>query len=149
MEKAKGKEYIKNWVAAIGDSTFLHTGINQDLTCSSITGSNSSTIYNVSTFEANSSISFFGSGLTIPSSYMGVNGGLVIVVADDPGLYSSQNEQDTRMDWPSIHLHHLPIHYTETGIWQIAINATSPRNFVVFDAHFPTFMCLLIGLLLL
>ena len=28
---------------------------------------------------------------------MGVNGGLVIVVADDPGLYSSQNEQDTRM----------------------------------------------------
>ena len=30
-------------------------------------------------------------------SYMGVTGGLVIVVADDPGLYSSQNEQDTRM----------------------------------------------------
>ena len=30
-------------------------------------------------------------------SYMGVNGGMVIVVADDPGLYSSQNEQDTRM----------------------------------------------------
>lgn len=30
-------------------------------------------------------------------SYMGVNGGLVFVVADDPGLYSSQNEQDTRM----------------------------------------------------
>lgn len=28
MEKAKGKEYIKNWVAVIGDSTFLHTGIN-------------------------------------------------------------------------------------------------------------------------
>ena len=30
-------------------------------------------------------------------SYMGVNGGLVFMVADDPGLYSSQNEQDTRM----------------------------------------------------
>ncbi len=29
-------------------------------------------------------------------SYIGVNGGLVVVVADDPGLYSSQNEQDTR-----------------------------------------------------
>ena len=28
MEKAKGKDYIKNWVAVIGDSTFLHTGIN-------------------------------------------------------------------------------------------------------------------------
>ncbi|MBE5928966.1 MAG: indolepyruvate ferredoxin oxidoreductase subunit alpha [Lachnospiraceae bacterium] len=28
MEKAKGREYIKNWVATIGDSTFLHTGIN-------------------------------------------------------------------------------------------------------------------------
>ena len=28
MEKARGKEYIKNWVAVIGDSTFLHTGIN-------------------------------------------------------------------------------------------------------------------------
>ncbi|MBQ3665679.1 MAG: indolepyruvate ferredoxin oxidoreductase subunit alpha [Lachnospiraceae bacterium] len=29
-------------------------------------------------------------------SYIGVNGGLVLVAADDPGLYSSQNEQDTR-----------------------------------------------------
>ncbi|MDR2044276.1 MAG: indolepyruvate ferredoxin oxidoreductase subunit alpha [Clostridium sp.] len=29
-------------------------------------------------------------------SYAGVNGGLVLVAADDPGLYSSQNEQDTR-----------------------------------------------------
>lgn len=30
------------------------------------------------------------------ASYIGVTGGLVVVVADDPGLYSSQNEQDTR-----------------------------------------------------
>lgn len=29
-------------------------------------------------------------------SYMGVNGGLVIVSADDPGMFSSQNEQDNR-----------------------------------------------------
>lgn len=28
MEMAKGKDYIKNWVAVIGDSTFMHTGIN-------------------------------------------------------------------------------------------------------------------------
>ena len=28
MEKARGKEFTKNWVAVIGDSTFLHTGIN-------------------------------------------------------------------------------------------------------------------------
>ena len=28
MEKAKGKNYIKNWVAVIGDSTFMHTGVN-------------------------------------------------------------------------------------------------------------------------
>ena len=28
IEKARGKEFIKNWVAVIGDSTFLHTGIN-------------------------------------------------------------------------------------------------------------------------
>ena len=28
MEKAGGKDYVKNWVAVIGDSTFLHTGIN-------------------------------------------------------------------------------------------------------------------------
>ncbi|MBQ7584408.1 MAG: indolepyruvate ferredoxin oxidoreductase subunit alpha [Lachnospiraceae bacterium] len=28
MEKARGKEFIKNWVAVIGDSTFMHTGIN-------------------------------------------------------------------------------------------------------------------------
>ncbi len=30
-------------------------------------------------------------------SYTGVNGGLVIVVADDPGMHSSQNEQDSRL----------------------------------------------------
>lgn len=28
MEKARGKDYIKNWVAVIGDSTFMHTGVN-------------------------------------------------------------------------------------------------------------------------
>ncbi len=28
MEKAKGKDYIKKWVAVIGDSTFMHTGVN-------------------------------------------------------------------------------------------------------------------------
>ncbi|MBE7081001.1 MAG: indolepyruvate ferredoxin oxidoreductase subunit alpha [Clostridiales bacterium] len=28
IEKARGKDFIKNWVAVIGDSTFLHTGIN-------------------------------------------------------------------------------------------------------------------------
>jgi indolepyruvate ferredoxin oxidoreductase alpha subunit len=30
-------------------------------------------------------------------SYIGVNGGLVAIVCDDPGIYSSQNEQDTRL----------------------------------------------------
>ena len=29
-------------------------------------------------------------------AYTGVNGGLVVVTADDPGLFSSQNEQDNR-----------------------------------------------------
>jgi indolepyruvate ferredoxin oxidoreductase alpha subunit len=29
-------------------------------------------------------------------SYTGVGGGLVILVADDPGMHSSQNEQDSR-----------------------------------------------------
>ena len=37
-------------------------------------------------------------------AYTGVNAGLVIVVADDPGLASSQNEQDTRMIARSAHL---------------------------------------------
>ena len=37
-------------------------------------------------------------------SYTGVNGGSVIVVADDPGLASSQNEQDTRMIARSAHV---------------------------------------------
>lgn len=37
-------------------------------------------------------------------SYSGVNGGLVVVVADDPGLYSSQNEQDSRMVARSAHI---------------------------------------------
>jgi indolepyruvate ferredoxin oxidoreductase alpha subunit len=34
-------------------------------------------------------------------SYIGVNGGLVIVTADDPGFFSSQNEQDNR--WYALH----------------------------------------------
>ncbi len=38
------------------------------------------------------------------SSYMGVNAGLVIVVADDPGMHSSQNEQDSRFYARSAHL---------------------------------------------
>ena len=29
-------------------------------------------------------------------SYIGANGGLVLCVADDPGMHSSQNEQDSR-----------------------------------------------------
>ena len=31
------------------------------------------------------------------AAYSGVNGGMVVVAADDPGMYSSQNEQDSRM----------------------------------------------------
>lgn len=31
------------------------------------------------------------------ATYIGVNGGLVLVVCDDPGIHSSQNEQDTRL----------------------------------------------------
>ncbi len=38
------------------------------------------------------------------ASYIGVNGGLLFVVADDPGLYSSQNEQDTRLIARSAHV---------------------------------------------
>jgi indolepyruvate ferredoxin oxidoreductase alpha subunit len=30
-------------------------------------------------------------------NYIGVNGGLVLAVCDDPGIHSSQNEQDTRL----------------------------------------------------
>ena len=30
------------------------------------------------------------------AAYTGVNGGMVIAVADDPGMHSSQNEQDSR-----------------------------------------------------
>ncbi|MCC6296197.1 MAG: indolepyruvate ferredoxin oxidoreductase subunit alpha, partial [Pseudomonadales bacterium] len=30
-------------------------------------------------------------------SYIGVNGGLVLAICDDPGIHSSQNEQDTRI----------------------------------------------------
>lgn len=32
----------------------------------------------------------------LTASYTGVNGGLVLFVADDPGMFSSQNEQDSR-----------------------------------------------------
>lgn len=37
-------------------------------------------------------------------SYTGVRGGLVILVADDPGIHSSQNEQDSRYYARSAHL---------------------------------------------
>ena len=37
-------------------------------------------------------------------SYTGVNGGIVVVVADDPGMFSSQNEQDTRFHALSAHI---------------------------------------------
>ncbi|MEG2574592.1 MAG: indolepyruvate ferredoxin oxidoreductase subunit alpha, partial [Christensenella sp.] len=37
-------------------------------------------------------------------SYTGVNGGLVILVADDPGMHSSQNEQDSRFYARSSHV---------------------------------------------
>ncbi|MGI5848552.1 MAG: indolepyruvate ferredoxin oxidoreductase subunit alpha [Christensenellales bacterium] len=37
-------------------------------------------------------------------SYTGVNGGLVIIVADDPGMHSSQNEQDSRFYARSAHI---------------------------------------------
>ena len=33
----------------------------------------------------------------LSQTYIGVNGGLVLVVCDDPGIHSSQNEQDTRI----------------------------------------------------
>ncbi len=38
------------------------------------------------------------------AAYAGVNGGLVIVVADDPGMHSSQNEQDSRYYARSAHV---------------------------------------------
>ncbi len=37
-------------------------------------------------------------------AYTGVNGGLVIVAADDPGMHSSQNEQDSRFYARSAHI---------------------------------------------
>ncbi|MBE7065910.1 MAG: indolepyruvate ferredoxin oxidoreductase subunit alpha [Ruminococcaceae bacterium] len=38
------------------------------------------------------------------ASYTGVNAGLVFVVADDPGMHSSQNEQDSRFYGLSAHI---------------------------------------------
>ena len=37
-------------------------------------------------------------------AYTGVNGGLVVAVADDPGMHSSQNEQDSRYYARSAHI---------------------------------------------
>ncbi|TCT16829.1 indolepyruvate ferredoxin oxidoreductase alpha subunit [Natranaerovirga pectinivora] len=37
-------------------------------------------------------------------AYSGVNGGLVLVVADDPGMHSSQNEQDTKFFARAAHI---------------------------------------------
>lgn len=37
------------------------------------------------------------------AAYTGVNAGMVVIVADDPGMHSSQNEQDTRMHAKASH----------------------------------------------
>lgn len=38
------------------------------------------------------------------AAYTGINGGLVILVADDPGMHSSQNEQDSRYYAKAAHI---------------------------------------------
>ena len=38
------------------------------------------------------------------AAYTGVNGGMVLVVADDPAMHSSQNEQDSRFYARSAHV---------------------------------------------
>ena len=38
------------------------------------------------------------------AAYTGVNGGLVVLAADDPGMHSSQNEQDTRFHAQGAHI---------------------------------------------
>ena len=38
------------------------------------------------------------------AAYTGINGGLVVCVADDPGMHSSQNEQDSRFYARSSHI---------------------------------------------
>ena len=49
MEKAKGKDYIKNWVAVIGDSTFMHTGVNSLMNMVYNQGSGTVIILDIST----------------------------------------------------------------------------------------------------
>lgn len=38
------------------------------------------------------------------AAYTGVNGGMLILAADDPGMFSSQNEQDSRYYAMAAHL---------------------------------------------
>ncbi len=40
----------------------------------------------------------------INSAITGVNGGLIVVAADDPSMHSSQNEQDSTVLWQDFHL---------------------------------------------
>ena len=37
-------------------------------------------------------------------AYTGVGGGMVVLAADDPGMYSSQNEQDSRYYAQAAHI---------------------------------------------
>lgn len=52
-------------------------------------------------------------------TYIGVNAGLVLVVCDDPGIHSSQNEQDTRL---LARMAHVPV--LEPSDAQEALTAT-------------------------
>nr|MDD6335987.1 indolepyruvate ferredoxin oxidoreductase subunit alpha [bacterium] len=53
------------------------------------------------------------------AAYTGVNAGLVIVVADDPGMHSSQNEQDSRFYARSAHIPMLEPSDSDEARWMV------------------------------
>jgi indolepyruvate ferredoxin oxidoreductase alpha subunit len=68
-------------------------------------------------------------------AYTGVEGGMVIAVADDPALHSSQNEQDTR--YFAVHSK-LPL--LDAGSPQEALNMTREAYEISEKVHLPIFI---------
>jgi indolepyruvate ferredoxin oxidoreductase alpha subunit len=68
-------------------------------------------------------------------AYTGVEGGLVIVVCDDPALHSSQNEQDTR--YFAVHSK-LPL--LDAGSPQEALNMTREAFHISESLHLPVIL---------
>ena len=108
MEKANGIEYVKNWMALIGDSTFLHTGINSLMNVVYNRGTSTTLILDNSTTGMTGHQNHLSTGLTLQGNdayevdleslcrAVGVKHVRVIDAFDLDGLKQAMQEETAR-----------------------------------------------------